>query len=461
MGARRLIAAMALVLATAVAGCGATPSGGNDADKSEQSSKPVKTTGFDKLGKVTLHVVSTEGSGGPRDAIKALSAQFEKKYPNVTVDVSFRDFSSWIKQVKLVLSGDNPPDVFAGNQGYQVDGTLVKAGLILPLDKYAKAYGWNSWYSPAELQQFRWTTKGQFGVGQLWGIAQSGQNTGVFVNLAKLKQAGIDPSSLKTFADFEAALKTLRAKLPSNEPVIMLGNKDQFEALHLWGMIQGAFTPAQQVRDWIFHKPGATFDTKGNLTALQHLVDWQKAGYLGDASDYNARGDADAAIAFGKGQGAFILCGNWNASTILDGLKSNAMYMNMPPGPTGQPAAIGATSTPYHISAKSKYPDLAAAYMSYINGPTASEELVKTSQVPAIINAKAQPTTRFGKELQAGWEQLVKDGGLTLFHDWASPTMLNTIGANFQEMLVGRKTPQQVASAIQKDWEDYDQQLRG
>ena len=77
------------------------------------------------------------------------------------------------------------------------------------------------------------------------------------------RAAGIDPASLKTFSDFEDALATLRETLPADEPVIALGNKDQYGAIHLWGGIQGAFTPAQDIRDWIFHKDGATFDTDG------------------------------------------------------------------------------------------------------------------------------------------------------------------------------------------------------
>src|SRR6188472_126902 len=128
MAPRTLYAVIAVALATLVAACSGTPGGKtNNAQTQEQAAKPVKTSGFESLGKVTLRVVSTEGSGGPRNAIKQLTKEFEQKYPNVTVDLSFRDFSGWIKQIKLVLSGQNPPDVVAGNQGYQVDGTLVKA----------------------------------------------------------------------------------------------------------------------------------------------------------------------------------------------------------------------------------------------------------------------------------------------------------------------------------------------
>src|SRR2546423_14945479 len=101
------------------------------------------------------------------------------------------------------MSGNNPPDVAAGNQGYQVDGELVKAGLILPLDKYAKAYGWEKSFSDLALQQFKWSPDGkQFGTGSIYGGAQSGQAVGVFAHLAKPENAGVHPASLKSLCDF-------------------------------------------------------------------------------------------------------------------------------------------------------------------------------------------------------------------------------------------------------------------
>jgi raffinose/stachyose/melibiose transport system substrate-binding protein len=405
--------------------------------------------------------VSSETGEGPKRAIQEMSKAFQAKYPNVTVKVSYRDFSSWIKQVKLTLASKSPPDVVAGNQGYQVDGELVKAGLILPLDKYAKAYGWEKSFSPLALQQFKWSQDGRtFGEGKIWGIAQSGQSTGVFANKAKLQKAGVDPAALKTFADFDAALAKIKAALPAGEPAIMLGNKEQYEALHLWGMLQGAYTPAQDVRDWIFHRQGKTFDSDGNRKALAKLKEWNDKGYLGRGDDYNGRGEQDAANLFARGKGAFMLAGNWNAQTILDGLKDDAMFFNMPPGDTGKVAAIGSASVPIHISSKSKNPDLAAAYIDFIAGRPAGSDLVKTTQVPAVLDATAQPSSQFGREIAQAWQQLVDDGGLTLFHDWSSPTMLETIGQSFQELLAGRASVDQVVKRVQKDWSDYDSELR-
>jgi raffinose/stachyose/melibiose transport system substrate-binding protein len=449
-----------VALAIGIAACGGTP--GEDKPSEKAGGTPadqVKTDGFESLGPVTLTVISGEGSGGPREALKTLTTQFEEKYPNVTVKISFRDTASWFKQAKLVAASDSPPDVFAGNQGYQVDGELVKAGLILSLDEYAKAYGWDKSYTPETLQQFMWTDDGKFGEGTLWGVAQSGQSTGVFANLAKLRAAGVDPASLKTFDDFDAALAKLREQLPADEPVIALGNKDQYGAIHMWGMVQGAYTDAQDVRDWIFQKDGATFDKPGNLKSLEKIKEWADKGYLGKGDSFNSRNDAEAAAAFGKGEGALMLGGNWNASIAKDGLGKDAGFFDMPPGESGKAVAIGSASLPMHISAKAKEPDLAAAYLDFITGPTAGQALVDTQQVPAATDGTAEPGDPLGKEVKEGWDKLVEDGGLTLYPDWSSPTMLQTMGQTFQELLAGRMSAQDVISRTQSDWDEYHKEL--
>ena len=74
-------------------------------------------------------------------------------------------------------------------------------------------------------------------------------------------------------------------------------------------------------------------------------------------------------------------------------------------------------------------------------GPTAGKALVDTQQVPAATDATAKPGDPLGQEVMTGWQKLVNDGGLTLYPDWSSPTMLQTMGQTFQEMLAGRITP--------------------
>ncbi len=417
---------------------------------------------FAHYGNITLNVTSADNQDpGPEPVIKALIKQFEAKYPNVKINVTFKDFTSYMKVIQLSLNGNSAPDVAEGNQSYGMDALLVKAKLIIPLDKYAKQYGWNKLFSPGEEQQFRWTPDGKtFGSGNLWGVAQFGQSTGVFYNKTKLKSFGIDPNKMPTtFAGFDSLVAKVRAKDPKSDPVIVFGNKDGYGALHAWGMVQGAFTPAQSVRDWIFHKPGATFDDATNTQSLNVFMKWVKAGDFGN--DYNAFIENDAAAAFAKGKGVFYLGGNWQAQVMQAGLGANVGFMNMPAGASGKAAAIGATSLPWHISAKSKYPDVDAALIDWlIRAPGSAKLMYAQNQIPAVLNAPPAQGNAYLTSIANGWQKLVKANGLTLFPDWSSSTMLTTMGTNFQKMMAGRQSVADTSKAIQADWAKFDKTIK-
>ena len=159
---------------------------------------------------------------GPQPVIKALAASFTKKYPNVKVKLKFYSFTNYIKIIKLSLNSGNAPDVAEGNQGFQIDSALVKAKLIKPLDSYATKYGWDKEFSAGTAQQFRWTPDGKtFGKGNLWGVAQFGQSTGVFYNKALLKKYGGDPDNMPE------DVRRLRASCwPSCTPNAPVGRAD-------------------------------------------------------------------------------------------------------------------------------------------------------------------------------------------------------------------------------------------
>ena len=72
-------------------------------------------------------------------------------------------------------------------------GQLVKAGLLLPLDNYAEAYGWTERVSENVLAVSRWTPDGkQFGTGNLFGYTTIGEIVGVYYNEQKLADLGLD-----------------------------------------------------------------------------------------------------------------------------------------------------------------------------------------------------------------------------------------------------------------------------
>jgi raffinose/stachyose/melibiose transport system substrate-binding protein len=411
---------------------------------------------------VTLTMWSYDNQDpGLEPVLKQLSKTFEQKHPGVKINLVFKDFNSLVGTVPRALASGNGPDVTEGNQGYQTDAQLVKAKLILPLTKYIKKYHWDRLYSPSTWGMFRWTPDGKsFGRGPIWGIAQTGQNIVAFYNKKKLRSLGVNPDKLPTtFAGFDRLLAQLRAKLPESEPVIEEGNKEGYGFIHLFGGIWGAYENAAKVRNWIYHVPGSRYDTPGTIRALTKLQQWAKNGYFND--DYNAVGyDASAGL-FAKGNGVFWIGGDWDSTIIKSGLGKDVGAMPVPPGRSGAWTSIGGLSGPWHISSKTKHADLGAEWLNYVITSTDAKKLMfGQQQLPADKSAKAPAGDPYLTAVYNAFKKVADDDGLLLYTDWASPSMYTTLQNQYQQLLAGRTTPQQMAKAVQDDWTKFDKTLR-
>jgi raffinose/stachyose/melibiose transport system substrate-binding protein len=395
---------------------------------------------------------------GLEPVLKQLSKQFEASHPGVKINLVFKDFNSLVGTVPRALASGSGPDVTEGNQGYQTDAQLVKAKLILPLDKYIKKYHWDKLYSQSTWGMFRWTPDGKsFGKGPIWGLAQTGQNIVVFYNKAKLRSLGVTKLPT-TFAAFDKLLAQARAKLPKDQPVIEEGNKEGYGFIHLFGGIWGAYEKPAKVRNWIYHVPGSRYDTPATIKALGKLQEWAKAGYFN--SDYNAVGYDVSANLFAKGKGLFWIGGDWDSTIIKTGLGKDAGAFAMPPGPSGQYASIGGLSGPWHISSKTKYADLGAEWLNYvITSATAKKLMFGQQQLPADSSAKAPSNDSYLTEVFTGFKKVADANGLLLYTDWASPSMYTTLQNQYQQLLAGRTTPEGMAKAVQSDWAKFDKTL--
>ena len=217
---------------------------------------------------------------------------------------------------------------------------------------------------------------------------------------------------------------------------------------------------AASVRNWIYHAPGSRYDTPGTIKALTRLQAWAKAGYFN--ADYNAVGNDASAGIFAKGKGVFWIGGDWDATAIKTGLGAkNVGVMPIPPGPSGRWTSIGGLSGPWHISSKTKYPDLGAEWLNYVIAtPIAQKLMFGQQQLPSDGRAKPPAGDPYLGQVYAAFKRVADDDGLLLYTDWASPSMYTTLQNQYQQLLAGRTTPAAMAKAVQADWEKFDKTLR-
>lgn len=457
-----------LILGTLVAACGtpgvavqtatATPtppaaSGSGPAAPTATPAPTIQTSGFASLGPVTLSYWHFETPPAGTKSIADRIAQFEQLYPNVKVNVTIKDFQDFLTVMPLTATGPNPPDVIEGNQGWGLDDQLVKEGALLPLDKYASAYGWDTRYDPAVAAQLMYTPDGKsWGTGSLYGVAPSGENIGILYNKANLTKLGLSGPPM-TVDELVADLD--KAKAAGMLP-IMLGESDKWPAIHVWGELQGLYTAPADVNDWIYGKAGTTFDTPANVQAATMFQSWAQKGYFG--TNFNSLSYDDAWAKFAKGNGLFLIGGDW----LIQGVETTLGAANLgfelfPPGPNGKHAAIGSLSQPLHISAKTKYPDLVANLLDFMTNADSATGSLAAERVPVLLPSPLPASVNDPVLLQSidALKTLNAEGGVILYEDFASPTMLDTLGSNFQELLASKITPAQFTKTVQADWAKF------
>jgi raffinose/stachyose/melibiose transport system substrate-binding protein len=410
------------------------------------------TTGVPDTGPITLTVWDQE-YGQVSRVWDRLNAEFEQRYPNVTVKRVKRDFNELKTLLRLAISGPNPPDVVEVNQGWPDMGQLVKAGLLLPLDNYATAYGWNDRVSQNVRAVSSWTPDGkQFGTGSLYGYTTMGEIVGVYYNKQKLADLGLGLPT--TFDDFEHDLAVAKQ---AGEVPIMFGNNDAFPGIHEFAVIQDRMAPTSDLTDFIFGSQGSqlSFDTPANLQAATTLQDWAKAGYF--TPGFGGGGYQDAVNNFANGQGLFMITGNWIVAD-LGADNRNFGFFVLPPKEAGAPpVSTGGAGFPLSITASSEHPDAAAAYIDWMTSDHASELLVPTGQIPLHTGATAstvEPGTVLADVIGAA-AAVTASNGVVPYEDWASPTFYDTLTASIQELMADRVTPQEFVSKVQQDYADF------
>ncbi|HET8754414.1 MAG TPA: extracellular solute-binding protein [Solirubrobacteraceae bacterium] len=437
-----------MLAALVAAGCG-SPGGDADenADKQDaKASSTVEKPDVAAAGDVTLTVWDQEVRGGQAAQIKQLNEQFQQKYPNVTIKRVARSFEDLNKTLKLAVSGPNAPDVVEANQGRPIMGTLVKGGLLEPLDPYAEAFGWEDRWSPLLLDLNKFSSDGnEFGSGNLYGVSQMGEIVGVFYNKTKV------PEPPKTLDEFEQSLK--EAKADGDIP-IQFGNLDAWPGIHEYETVLAQTADKDAVRDFVFAREGASFDTPEFQAAAEKLQQWVDDGYF--TPDFNGTGYDPAWQRFAKGKGRYLIAGTWLTADLADQMGDDVGFMLMPPPEEGaDPVALGGESLPWAITSQSEHKDVAAAYIDFLTDANAATVLAQTNNLPAMPVDEASIKEGLAREVYTQWTRLNDADGIIPYLDYTTPTFFDDISAAIQELMGGKKDPAEFTAGVEEAYRKF------
>ncbi|MDG9677185.1 extracellular solute-binding protein [Micromonospora sp. DH14] len=432
-----LLASLLAVGMTATA-CSAP---GEDRSSTQKSDAAVTT----ELGTDPLTLEMYAETGFP--LAKALAEEFSKQHSNVKFNIREDQFTVIVENAPRVMASDNSPDII--RLPTMVD--LVKDDLLKNLDPYFTAYGWDK-FPASQLVQLR-VGENTRGTGSLFGMGLGYSVTGVFYNKKLATQIGMTQPPA-TVAEFEQLLA--KAKAGGVQPIMQF-NKNTAGINFPHQALQNQFGDPAQVADWIFQKPGATFDTPAALKATQTIQKWAQAGYF--PKDANAIDYAGMVGEFQKGNGLFMFNGDWESANLDKSMPGNVGFFLFPTeSPGGKHVAMSAPNT-FGVSAKAKNPDAAAYFLNWVHTNAKAREISVTvggsspggpSDLPVPA---AAPNTVLAETLKASQQLGAENGAVDFTANATGGIFAAAITPEMQKLIAGQQTPEGYVKAVQAEYQ--------
>lgn len=380
------------------------------------------------------------------DAVTKLGEEFTRQHPTVTFDIVADANQNLTTNMSRILTREDPPAlVFSPGVAQS-----AKDGLLANLDPYAKAYRWDTW-SQQLLSMARLSSDGKRGEGSLYAVGIGYNVTGIFYNKKIAAQLGItEPPA--TLDDFEAdALKAVDAGLMG----ISLAAKDAGTPF-LLQELQNSYGDAPAINDWIFERPGASFNQPGMLKAATTLQEWTHNGIISPDAvsvDYpTMMGD------FQAGKALFVPVGDWEASRLVAAMGDDVGFFLMPPVKVGDKPYAMTAPTNYAIPAASADKDVTAYFLNWVHTDEAARKLVVdligcSPGGPADLPTPATDVPLVQETTVAFQEILASDGAVDFIANSAPAFTLSTLNPELQALVLGSHDPQQFIDAVQAGYE--------
>ncbi|GAA3753971.1 ABC transporter substrate-binding protein [Microbacterium kribbense] len=366
-----------LAIATlALAGC-AAGGGGGDNDQTSNTGK-----------KISLEFETGLATGDPAmKELTTLADKYHADHANVTINLVPLS-GDYEANMKVRMASGNLPDLWS-THGWSL---LRYSPFLQELNDQPWAKNFNDALAPAMKSKD----------GKFYALPITTDISGIVYNKTVLKDNGIDPTTLKTWADFDAALATL--KKAGIIPLSSSGKDNWFAGDVADFMASGAFDDAtlKQFTD-------GTFVSDQYVKVLDEVQKWSKAKYFNP--DYSSIATDGIARSLAEGKTAFVFIQNTLVANALT-FNPNATLGFMPiPNFTGTPFLVGGEGTAYGVWKNSPNKQAALDFLAFIAEPAHLGEFATAlNSEPGLTDA----TSDLGP-LQDSFDQFAKGGTYPLW----------------------------------------------
>ncbi|MEV6104961.1 extracellular solute-binding protein [Streptomyces sp. NPDC051940] len=371
----------------------------------------------------------------------AAIGRVEKKYPDIKVKKLVAPTTDRTAYAKQLLASGQFPDVMIA---------VAPTGL----GDAGNLYSWK----PAELKDFTVPDGGAID-GNVYQLPANTQSIpGVYYRKSMFQEAGI-AAPPKTYDELLDASAKLKAK--GIQPFVVGGGKDAFPTvLPLTGIV--GTDVYKTTPDWMVQRRAGKVKFTdpafvGALTKLQKLA---QEGYIDKkmvSLDYAATEQA-----FLKGKGAMYPMGCWFAAAAdKSELKDDIGVFNWPTD-DGSVLSAGYTGGGLSVNAKSRHLDAAKKFaLAFQLDKSNLDNSVKSDALYPAIKGYTPPADT-GPVYQASydlWQASAQQNATVKAFAWETgddallPGLDAKVHASAQDVILGRKSPQEAAEFLDAEWE--------
>jgi len=370
---------------------------------------------------------------------------FKEKHPDVKVDFQTTSFDAFRKNAKLVLAGNDVPDVVEFNKGNADGGQLASQGLLQDLDDQVAERGWDDKITGSMQSFAKYDELGRAGSGNWYGVPNVGEYVTFYYNKDAFAKAGITQVPT-TMEEFEAAMQALQGA--GTTPVSSSAAVNQgFNQMWVWYSLVSANADRDQIDDFMFLKDDIDFDAAPWREGTEKFQEWIDAGYLG--TNLGGLNFEQANVNFLSGKTGMLI---WN-NGVFSRIKDEATF---PWGSFTLPGAnmtMGSSGHLWGVPAKANNKDLAYDWIDITLSDEVQNAMGELGGLPLAGDTSSitDPVTR---EYTERFDETVADDTLAFYPDYPVPGFLDFMQNNMSAMSNGNETADGYLEKLQDFYDD-------
>ncbi|MCL3777361.1 MULTISPECIES: extracellular solute-binding protein [unclassified Actinomyces] len=367
---------------------------------------------------------------------------FKERHPEVEVTMVEQTFEQLQKNAKIVLTGDDVPDVMEFNKGNSTSGQLASQGLIAPLTDYAAQYGWDSTL-PASIQTTaRYTEAGLMGDGDWYGVPNYGEYVFVYYNKDMFEQAGLTVPT--TLEELEAVCDAFVAQ--GITPFAEAGS--EYPMGQLWYQLVLTQADRDFVNAYELFQGDADWSADPIKAGTDRLVSWIGKGYV--AADSAGLTAEDAGASFIAGTYPMFVSGSWWFGRMVADITGFEWDQFLFPGTT---LYLGSSGNLWVVPTNAKNPDLAAEFIDITLSEEVQAVFAQHGGLPVLGETSSIEDDKT-RVMTENFQEILDGDGLAFYPDWPVAGFYDQIVSAMQSLINGSKTGAEAMADLAAAYEE-------